>query len=74
MIDRADTRKEIEPWFWDMNNLKWPVNGKTRPDLIIFDPPYFTKKAEGSAGHLLKGFDKTISLIRNPSWSSSDRK
>ena len=31
---------------WDIKNLKWPVAGKTKPDLILFDPPYFSKKAE----------------------------
>ena len=46
MVDRPDERPEIEPYFWDINNLKWPVNGKTKPDLIIFDPPYFSKKAK----------------------------
>jgi hypothetical protein len=46
MEDRADTRPEIEPYYWDVNNLKWPVNGKTRPDLILFDPPYFRKKVK----------------------------
>ncbi|MBU3980567.1 MAG: hypothetical protein KJ550_09620 [Proteobacteria bacterium] len=24
---------------WDITNLKWPIKGKTKPDLIIFDPP-----------------------------------
>jgi DNA modification methylase len=46
MVDRPDERPEIENHFWDINNLKWPVNGKTKPDLIIFDPPYFSKKAK----------------------------
>ena len=46
MDDRPDERPEIEPYFWDINNLKWPVNGKTKPDLIIFDPPYFSKKVK----------------------------
>ncbi|MGD9161762.1 MAG: DNA methyltransferase [Desulfobacteraceae bacterium] len=46
MMDRADERPEIEPHFWDKNNLKWPISGKTKPDLIIFDPPYFSKKAK----------------------------
>ena len=46
MVDRPDVRPEIEPYFWDINNLKWPVRGKTKPDLIIFDPPYFSKKAK----------------------------
>ena len=46
MVDRPDERPEIEPWFWDKDKIKWPVNGKTKPDLIIFDPPYFSKKAK----------------------------
>ena len=46
MVDRPDERPEIEPHYWDINNLKWPVNGKTKPDLIIFDPPYFSKMAK----------------------------
>ena len=39
MDNRLDTRPEIEPCFWDITNLKWPIKGKTKPDLIIFDPP-----------------------------------
>ena len=46
MVDRPNERPEIEPHFWDINNLKWPISGKTKPDLIIFDPPYFSKKAK----------------------------
>jgi len=46
MADRIETRPEIEPWYWDMNNLKWPVRGKALPDLILFDPPYFSKRAK----------------------------
>ncbi len=45
MADRPDTRPEIEPYFWDITNLKWPIKGKTKPDLIIFDPPYFKKQS-----------------------------
>jgi hypothetical protein len=41
MEDRPETRPEIESCFWDITNLKWPIKGKTKPDLIIFDPPYF---------------------------------
>jgi hypothetical protein len=41
MEDRPQTRPEIESCFWDITNLKWPIKGKTKPDLIIFDPPYF---------------------------------
>ncbi len=46
MVDRSDERPEIEQHYWDKDNLQWPVNGKTKPDLIIFDPPYFSKKAK----------------------------
>ena len=45
MDDRSETRPEIEPCFWDVTNLKWPIKGKTKPDLIIFDPPYFKKQS-----------------------------
>jgi len=45
MDDRLETRPEIEPCFWDVTNLKWPIKGKTKPDLIIFDPPYFKKQS-----------------------------
>ena len=59
MVDRIDERPEIEPHFWDKDNLKWPVSGKAKPDLIIFDPPYFSKKAkeyeEDSISNLTRG-------------------
>jgi len=48
MNDRPETRPEIEPHTWVSNNtnpLIWPVSSKEKPDLIIFDPPYFDKKA-----------------------------
>jgi len=45
MDDRPDTRPEIEPYFWDITNLKWPIKGKTKPDLVLFDPPYFKKQS-----------------------------
>jgi len=44
MDDRPDRRPEIEPYFWDITNLKWPIKGKTKPDLIIFDD--FVKSRE----------------------------
>jgi DNA-binding CsgD family transcriptional regulator len=59
MVDMPDERPEIEPFYWDVNDLKWPVTGKTKPDLIIFDPPYFSKKAkdyeEDSISNLSRG-------------------
>jgi hypothetical protein len=62
MVDRADTRPEIEPFYWDLNNLKWPVNGKTRPDLILFDPPYFSKKAEDYDENSISGLGREAYL------------
>ena len=46
MDNRPETRPEIEPRFWDPEKPTGPVSGKTKPDLIIFDPPYFSKKAD----------------------------
>jgi hypothetical protein len=48
MEDRPDTRPEIEPYYWDRKGKEIPkiLNSKEKPDLIIFDPPYFSKKAE----------------------------
>jgi len=48
LMDRPDTRPEIEPFTWEISSdqgLLWPVSAKEKPDLIIFDPPYFDKKA-----------------------------
>ena len=57
MIDRPDTRPEIEPYFWDSRDFysyekaseisesQKFFNSKEKPDLIILDPPYFKKKA-----------------------------
>jgi hypothetical protein len=48
LMDRSDTRPEIEPFTWDISSdqgLLWPVSAKEKPDLIIFEPPYFDKKA-----------------------------
>ena len=37
-----DNRPEIQRYYWDPRNWTWPVTKK--PDLIFFDPPYFSKK------------------------------
>jgi len=58
MDDRQDTRPEIEPHFWDFNDLKWPVQGKAKPDLIIFDPPYFKKQAGNYDKEAISGLSK----------------
>jgi len=62
MEDMADARPEIEPYFWDIKDLKWPVYGKTRPDLILFDPPYFSKKAEEYDANSLSGLGREVYL------------
>ena len=57
--DRADTRPEIEPFFWDPNDLKWPITDTTKPDLILFDPPYFQKKAADYDPTSISGLSRT---------------
>ncbi len=37
-----ENRPEISYHYWDPGDLQWPMARK--PDLIFFDPPYFTKK------------------------------
>ncbi len=58
MDDRPDTRPEIEPYFWDIANLKWPIKGKTKPDLILFDPPYFKKQSNNYDPKGISGMSK----------------
>ncbi|MFH1951419.1 MAG: ParB N-terminal domain-containing protein, partial [Pseudomonadota bacterium] len=58
MDDRPETRPEIEPCFWDITNLKWPIIGKTKPDLIIFDPPYFKKQSNNYDPDGISGLTK----------------
>jgi len=48
MMDRPENRPEIEPFALGVpfdQQLSWPVSAKEKPDLILFDPPYFNKKA-----------------------------
>ena len=58
MVDRVETRPEIQPYYWDITDLKWPVKGKTKPDLILFDPPYFSKKSEGYDERSISGLSR----------------
>ena len=58
MDDRPDRRPEIEPYFWDITNLVWPIKGKTKPDLIIFDPPYFKKQSNNYDPDGISGLSK----------------
>ena len=40
----SDSRPEIRPHYWQPADGSWPMTKK--PDLIFFDPPYFSKKAK----------------------------
>jgi len=51
-------RPGIEKWYWDTDNMKWPLDKKTKPDLILFDPPYFSKKADGYHKDSIAGLPK----------------
>jgi len=61
MTDRPDERPEIEPHIWTLpaaQQLSWPVSSKEKPDLIIFDPPYFDKKASDYDKNSISGLPK----------------
>lgn len=61
MEDRLDHRPEIEPYYWDMKVESWGntiLAAKEKPDLIIFDPPYFQKKADSYADKSLARFSR----------------
>ncbi len=57
-VARPDTRPEIESHFWDINDLRWQANGETKPDLIIFDPPYFKKQSNNYDPGGISGLSK----------------
>jgi len=60
MMDRS-TRPEIEPHTWTLSSnghMAWPVSSKTKADLIIFDPPYFNKRADGYDEKSISGLSK----------------
>ena len=61
MEERGETRPEIEPHTWIHSpdqELSWPVSSKEKADLIIFDPPYFDKKADGYGEKSISGLQK----------------
>ncbi len=61
MTDRLDTRPEIEPHSWTHSSdqqLSWPVSSKEKADLVIFDPPYFDKKAADYDRKSISGLPK----------------
>ncbi|MEA3416673.1 MAG: DNA methyltransferase, partial [Thermodesulfobacteriota bacterium] len=61
MTDRPEARPEIEPYTWILpaaQQPSWPVSSKEKPDLIIFDPPYFDKKAADYDKKSISGLPK----------------
>ena len=61
MEERAETRPEIESHTWRYSpdqGLSWPVNSKEKADLVIFDPPYFDKKADGYGEKSISGLPR----------------
>jgi len=66
MIDRPETRPEIEPHTWtitadsQLNSTSTDklTGSKEKPDLIIFDPPYFDKKASDYDKNSISGLPK----------------
>ena len=59
---RPDTRPEIESHFWDGDHLEWPIEGNDRPDLVIFDPPYFSKKSGEYDSSAISGMSRETYL------------
>jgi hypothetical protein len=43
---------------WRAGQMSWPVSSKEKPDLIIFDPPYFDKKAADYDKKSISGLPK----------------
>ncbi len=69
LMDRPETRPEIEPFTWDISSdqgLFWPVSAKGKPDLIIFDPPCFDKKAADYDKKSISGLSKKVYLEFDP--------
>ncbi len=56
----GDNRPEIEYHLWDPSNGQWPME-KT-PDLVFFDPPYFSKKADSYGAGSISGLAKEAYL------------
>ena len=66
MTDRPETRPEIEPHTWTIStahqlnssSANKLTSSKEKPDLIIFDPPYFDKKASDYDKKSISGLPK----------------
>ena len=70
MTDRTETRPEIEPHTWtiptanrlDSSTANPLTSSKEKPDLVIFDPPYFDKKASDYDEKSISGLPKKAYL------------
>jgi hypothetical protein len=70
LVDRPETRPEIEVFRWTPQDLLWPVppkgrragKGKEKPDLIFFDSPYFNKLADQYAKDSISDSSESFSL------------
>ncbi len=70
MTDRTETRPEIEPHTWtiptanrlDSSTANPLTSSKEKPDLVIFDPPYFDKKASDYDKDSISGLPKKAYL------------
>jgi len=66
MTDRPETRPEIEPHTWTIptahqlnsSSANKLISSKEKPDLVIFDPPYFDKKASDYDEKSISGLPK----------------
>jgi len=58
LLDRKESRPEIEPFLWDAATPAWPVKTGRKPDLIFFDPPYFKKMADHYTNGSISEFTK----------------
>jgi hypothetical protein len=59
MDDRPQKRPEIEHYFWNPKKLIWPIQGKFKPDLVVFDPPYFRKMVNAYSENSISNLSKS---------------
>jgi ParB/RepB/Spo0J family partition protein len=67
LMDRKETRPEIEVFQWQTKQIKWPLNNNEKPDLIFIDPPYFKKKEKAYADSSISKLSKKdyLAFFRN---------
>jgi hypothetical protein len=70
MADRPELRPEIELHHWQPQELKWPLAGKRKPDLIFFDPPYYKKKEHEYGPNSISALSRSQYLAFFLEWAS----